>query len=441
MHIIKKLKTRKSPGDDNINNCVVKQLPKTGIIFLAFIFKACIRLSYFPDKWKIAKIVAIPKPQKDHSKPENYRPISLLSCLSKIFERILLNRLNIHIEAKKTIPKFQFGFRPQHSTTHQLSRVTQHIKNKITSKQSTGMVLFDGEKAFDTVWHNGLIYKLIKNRVPIHLIKIIASFLKRRKFFVSIKNAKSRTHNIVAGVPQGSCLSPTLYNIFTSDIPSPPNCEMALFADDLAMFTSFESPDIIIITLQTGINIITSYFVKWRIKINGPKTQAIFFTQKRAQQHLPNRNLVVCNSNIDWENNVKYLGMQLDKKLLYITHINSILKKLDTCTHIYYPFLNRNSKLSIKNKMIMYKVVFLPIMLYGCSVWCNISDTQKKRLQIKQNKILKMINNLNYRHPTTQLHDTCKIDMITQLIEQRTHTFFASCAHSTNSLISEISPL
>jgi Reverse transcriptase (RNA-dependent DNA polymerase) len=158
--IIKNLGRRKTPGLDRINNVALKNLPRKALVFLTYLFNACIFAQYFPKNWKHATVVAIPKPGKDHSDSKSYRPISLLCGLSKVFERIILQRISNHITDNNVLPNFQFGFRPQHSTCHQVVRITNHIKQGFREKLSTGMFLLDIEKAFDTVWHDGLLFKM-----------------------------------------------------------------------------------------------------------------------------------------------------------------------------------------------------------------------------------------------------------------------------------------
>jgi hypothetical protein len=129
-------------------------------------------------EWKHAVVIPIPKPGKDPSNPSNYRPISLLSSISKVFERIILKRLNTFVSTQNVLPNHQFGFRAAHSTSHQLNRVVRHVKNKIGWSQSTGMLLLDVKKAFDSVWHDTLLHKLIhQGGCNIFLARIIHSFL------------------------------------------------------------------------------------------------------------------------------------------------------------------------------------------------------------------------------------------------------------------------
>lgn len=154
--IIKRLPPAKAPGPDGITNTALKYLPPLAITTLCNIFTSCLRLSYFPKVWKIASIIMIPKPQKIHNIPSNYRPISLLSTLSKVFERIILQTLQKHFKPRPEQHAFRFG----HSTTTQLVKLTDEIATNLNNKKHTAAIILDVEKAFDRVWHDGLIHKL-----------------------------------------------------------------------------------------------------------------------------------------------------------------------------------------------------------------------------------------------------------------------------------------
>ena len=143
-----------------------------------------IRLQYFPKAWKGATVICLPKQGKPLSQASSYRPISLLRTLSKVAESIILKRLNNFIKESKTLPDFQHGFRHHHSTCHQLLRVAEHIADNLNKSKHTSMLLLDAKQAFDRVWHDGLIYKLIQLDCPHYLIGIIKSFLSDRTFRV-----------------------------------------------------------------------------------------------------------------------------------------------------------------------------------------------------------------------------------------------------------------
>lgn len=159
---IKALKVKKASGPDKLSNRVLKSLPKSAVQLITKIFNACWSLAYFPLDWKVAKIIAIPKRDKDASIPTNYRPISLISNVGKLFERLILNELNYHESIQKIFIPQQFGFRTGHSTDQQILRITERAAIGFNHNESTGLVLLDLEKAFDSVWHNGLLHKLMK---------------------------------------------------------------------------------------------------------------------------------------------------------------------------------------------------------------------------------------------------------------------------------------
>jgi hypothetical protein len=161
-------------------------------------------------------VAPIPKPCKDHSNPSNYRPISQLTSISKVFEKIILKRLQDFISANNILPDHQIGFRMAHSTSsHQLRRVVRHVKGRRQPplSESTGMLLLDAEKAFDSVWHEAHLHKLLATGCNISLARLIFSFQKERSFQVRVGKVHSSSCNIPYSVPQGACaiLSPGIY--------------------------------------------------------------------------------------------------------------------------------------------------------------------------------------------------------------------------------------
>jgi Reverse transcriptase (RNA-dependent DNA polymerase)/Endonuclease-reverse transcriptase len=443
--IIKNLKNSKAPGFDGISNFLLKNLSRKALVYLTYIFNSCYKLSYFPKVWKHAIVIPIPKPGKDLTNPSSYRPISLLSTVSKIFERTILKRLNDFVSANNILPHHQFGFRRAHSAAHQLRRVVKHIKDARNSvsrgtsrvTHSTGMLLLDVEKAFDSVWHEALLHKLLQKGCDIFLARLIFSFLKGRSFQVSIGNVKSSSHNIPYGVPQGAILSPTLYNIFTSDVPSSVQCNTATFADDTAIFVSGQNPHLIQDDLQLHLNSISEYCNKWKIKINASKTQAIYFS--RATKNIPQRicaeKIVLDGNRIPWSNEVKYLGVTLDKTLTFNSHVTKSIEKANLAFKILYSFLNRRSKLCVPNKLLLYKLCIRPILCYGIETWFDCAVTHRKKVQIFQNKQLKIILNRHWRHSTVALHEEAGVPLIEDFSRKITERFFHKSQFSENPLI------
>lgn len=412
--VIRALKTSKSPGLDGINNLLLKKLSRSGVLLLHLIIISCIKLSYFPKIWKIGMIRAIKKPGKPPAEATSYRPISLLSSISKVLERLILKQLREHVEEFQIIPHDQHGFSRGKSTIHQLHRLCSHIKTRFAApfKHSTGMLLMDVERAFDRVWHAGLLKKMIDQNFPVHLVHIISSFLKERQFMVTVDGAKSTMKAVPFGVPQGSALSPLLYNLYTADVPDPGNCRRALFADDTAFFTSSDRCAVITKNLRETFKTYLEYFCRWKISLNVSKTKAIFFTNRRTRE-IPHRPLYITNScRIPWSDEAKYLGLVLDKKLTFQRHIQYAMEKTNKATSILYSLLNRNSTLDTDNKLLLFKVALRPIFSYGCTIFQGAARSHIKKLQVLQNKALKMCLNLPWHTRTSDVHDHAVIEMV-----------------------------
>lgn len=437
--ISKTLKIKKAPGKDKVPNIILRNLSKTSYNFLSNIFNGCLKLGYFPNRWKVAIVTCIPKPGKDRTLVESYRPISLLNTVGKLFEKIIKIRIEKFLLDNNILPNEQFGFRSNHSTYHQVCRIKNFIQENLNNKKSVGMVTLDIEKAFDSVWHNGLIHKLASFEFPVYITKLIASFLKDRCFFVRVGSEYSKASTITSGVPQGSTLSPFLYNIYIADLPKLPNCEIGLYADDTALLTTSSCPAEIINNLENGLRRIQDFYYKWKIKLNGSKTKAIFFTKRRKSSFLPNRNLVVNNTEIFWENNyITYLGIHLDKKLSFKTHIIKTIEKVNFIIRLLYPLINKKSLLKTENKMLIFRTIFRSIILYGFPVWSNAAKTNLNVLQKKQNSILKLILNKRFYFSTRKLHDLAHINYVTEQIDILLPAFQNSCRYSLNPLIQAI---
>ena len=198
-------------GPDEIHYQMLKHLPEVSVVSLLEIFNNIWQTGSFPSDWTEAIVIPFPKPDKDHSKPENYRPIALTSCLCKTFERMVNNRLTWFLESNGVLTELQSGFRKGRSTTDQLVRLESFVREAFVRGEHAVAVFFDLEKAYDTTWKYGILQDLENTGLTGRLPIFIANFLDNRKFRVKAGSYLSDTFKQEMGVPQGCILSVTLF--------------------------------------------------------------------------------------------------------------------------------------------------------------------------------------------------------------------------------------
>ena len=223
-----------SPRPDDIHYQLLKHLPVSTLLILLEIFNDIWKTGNIPKSWKEATVIPIPKPDKDHTDPTNYRPIALTSCICKTMERMINDRLTWFLEANNIITDYQSGFRRQRSTNDHLVRLETFIREAFIKKEHLVTIFFDLEKAYDTTWKYGIMKNLhhigLKGRLPL----FIQNFLNDREFKVKVGSTMSELHKQEQGVPQGSILSVTLFSIKFNDIVKNinPGVDCSLYVDD-----------------------------------------------------------------------------------------------------------------------------------------------------------------------------------------------------------------
>lgn len=426
---IKFLNDKKSPGYDLITAKVLKELPKKTTVIVTEIFNAVLRIQYFPIQWKFGQIILIQKPGKPPTEKTSYRPITLLPCLSKLLEKLLLKRIKPVLENSDIIPQHQFGFRESHSTLEQVHRVVDVIENDFEEKRVCSAVFLDVQQAFDRVWHNGLLYK-IKQTLPHQYYLLFKSYLSERFFQVKVENDLSEYHLVQAGVPQGSVLGPTLYLIYTADIPFSENVILATFADDTALLSSHQNPTEASTQLQTSLNILETWLRKWRIKVNEEKSVHITFTLR----HTTSPDVILNGKVIPNKDTVRYLGIHLDKRLTWRDHITKKRKELDIKIKTMYWLLGFKSNLSLNSKLLLYKTAIVPIWTYGIMLWGCAKKSNVNIIQRFQSKVLRLMTKAPWYVSNMTLHNDLHIKWVQEEIKTYTERYVTRLNTHPNTL-------
>lgn len=391
MVILKKLKNKTSSGLDNIPTIVLKNIAENVIKDYTILFNNAINNSYYPKRWKAAKVLPIPKKGKNLDASQSYRPISLTMSISKIFERLIKKQLDIIIEDKKVIPNNQFGFKRKHATTHAINKLLSDINSNLHNNLIVGTVFLDLEKAFDSVWINGLIYTMVTKSFPIGLIFLIIDMIIGNFFYTWDGKLLSKDSFIIQeGLQQGRVLSPILFNVYDCDTNSAADLESDgvnsnSFADDRVIYVADNSADKIINKLQDRKNKINEHYLKWNLKINGSKSEVIFFRRPCQNLKISQYNRIKAAkfnvrdqygtlTEIPVKKTVKYLGVTFDHLIHLTKHHKIQLEKARTAiksnSRIFY-----NNNLSIKAKLICYQLLIRPLITYAAPMLWNMGPT------------------------------------------------------------------
>lgn len=404
---IANLNVKKATGMDKISNKMIFHLPQTAVRIMLFIFNAILRLEYYPQQWKISQIIMIPKPGKDLTLVDSYRPISLLPVISKIFEKLLLSKILRFLNDTQCIPNHQFGFRSKHGTIEQTHRLVQVIRNTFERKRYCSALFIDVSQAFDKVWHQGLMYKL-RLYLPENLYNLLCSYITCRQFVVKERDFISDPSPISAGVPQGSILGPTLYLIYTSDMPTSKEIHTSTFADDTAILSVNESPQEASHKLQIHVHLLEKWLQQWRIKINERKCSHITFTLRKETCV----SILINNQIVPQHSEVKYLGVHLDRRLTWKYHVEAKITQIKLTTAKLHWLIGRNSVLKLDCKLLLYKSLLKPIWYYGIQLWGTASATTIEKIQRQQNKILRMITAAPWYIKNSNIHKDLNIPVV-----------------------------
>lgn len=395
-----------SVGIDGISiKFLVKVFPYVSGHLLHFV-NNILTTSVFPREWKVARILPIPKHGTELSL-DNMRPISILPSLSKVVEYTIKNQVMRFIDDRKLLHDCQYGFRQGRSTNLLLMGLTETVRKCLNEREVSVLVSIDISKAFDQLKHSLLVKKLNVNfNFSRSACRLIWSYLSNRKQYVSLNGRSSCVLNIKSGVPQGSVVGPILFCVFLNDlvdILSYSRCKPFLFADDIQLLWSGERQfmDALEASINYDLSVLNNWMVENSLSINPSKTKALIFKSSRSDIfHL---NLNICNNIIETVSNLRCLGVLIDDRLSFESHINNLISRVTFTLRRLYRlnmWLPLSVKQSIAHALLMSQVNYCIEVFSGCS------ETSKKRIKYVIHKIVRFVYGLRLRaHVSSHLRD------------------------------------
>ena len=357
-----------------------------------------------PQLWKHSVITMILKTGQDKGNAGSYRPISMTPCLARLFERLVLQRLEVFLKTNNIIINNQSGFRKNRQTKDNLLYTIQNAQEGFNCEEKTLTIFFDVAAAFDKVWHQGLLFKLIELGVPYYLVSIIASFLENRTFTVKIDGKESGYYIIICGVPQGGVLSPTLFSVYVNNIPLAKSDKETclLFADDLVYQLRYKykiKGRVSNITqkeaermAQTYLNELEAWMNCWRLTLAPKKCGQLTLSRARCRESDEILDLKLYGIQIPAEANPKFLGVYFDRKLTFDFHFGMVQKKLNDRLNILKSLsYDRNWALKPGILVQVYKSLVRSVLDYASvtSIACNVNVIND--YEIVQNDALRII--------------------------------------------------
>lgn len=465
-NLIEKIGNKTSSGLDNIPPIVIKHLPIEIIKDYTILFNNSINNTYYPVRWKSAKVLPLHKSGKDPTDRASYRPISITCSISKIYQKIIKFSIDKFIYTNNIIPANQFGFRQRLSTSHAINKFLSDTNNYLLNGRMVGAILIDLEKAFDSVWHNGLMFKLIQLNFNEKLTLLILDMISNTDFKTwDGKSFSTIKFKVAEGLPQGTVTSPTLFNIYNSEIlnlfglNSGNNTHSIAFADDLIIYVADPSPSIINTKLKQLIDNINKHYQEWNLKMNPGKCEYITFRKtvneisfKRVKE-LKNQTMSVRDPNtrietpIPTKATVKYLGLHLDHLLRMNAHHNTQLIKARKAYRAHYNLFH-STGLDAKAKTICYQLLVRPILAYAAPVWWNMGPSVMEKFRKLERNCLRACTRLyksektDFKHRINNktLYNSAKITRFDCFTLKLTRNYYSKLYKIGNTLLDALRP-
>lgn len=424
--IIMSLKSSSAVGWDGIPSKVLKTSCTTLAPIITKICNLCISKGIFPNCFKKALVMPVFK-GGDRSSVNNYRPISMLTTLSKIFEKVLNKRLVSYLETQKLLSPNQYGFRKGKSTEDAAFDLTETITRSLDQRLKCVGIFLDLSKAFDTVSIPILLDKLDKVGIRGITLDIFKDYLSNRSQQIKVNEHLSDDMPLTYGVPQGSILGPTLFLLYINNLCrlNIPNCKIIAYADDTVLLITGNTWENAFKNAEYALKKVSNWLTTNLLSLNVTKTKFLTFSPSATSQPSADRCIVkahICTSfdnssnctcpPVEYATNIKYLGLLIDNTLSWKLHISNLTSKI---RKLIYIFKNLRSSADKSTIFMVYYAIVQSLLMYCISVWGGSNKTAMLQLERAQRSILKVMTKRPFRFPTIDLYKDCKVLTVRQM--------------------------
>ena len=405
--VIKNLKPKSSSGFDGISSKTIKKVAKVILKPLTFCINKSIKDKVFPTILKMSQILPLYK-KGDENQASNFRPISMLSVISQILQKIINNQCDEHVKNHDLLHDKQFGFRAAHSTSHALFLTINEIEMALNQKKYVILLSLDLRMAFDTVNTERILPEKLRHYFQNEeTCKLLDSFFKERKQFVQISNHKSRVINAKnVSVVQGSAIGPPTFSLYINDLPQVTDLDCVLFADDTTLILAGKSLENLEKKVNEELIKIKDYLDANKLSLNVAKTTfAVFCPQGKKVEG--NIKIKIGEEFVKQTEETLFLGVTIDTKMQFRKHFENVLEKVKKGVNA---MIAAKNLLSYKAKLKIYHSLVHSHLLYCSQVWLQkLSSSDIQKLVVLQKKSLRALFNVKYNSHTGSLFELSRI--------------------------------
>ena len=431
---VKMQRRGKAPGPDGVAVAFLKEAPIVLYYILAQLFTASLALGSVPGCWKQSVVRMLPKPGKPLTRAVDYRPISLSSVIGKLLEGIFARRLQGVCSARSLLPPEQSGFQPKRGALEQVLLLAQRAGQAMNSGLTTAVVALDIAKAYDSVWHAGLL-RICREHLPLESARWIAAFLTDRRVAVLESGFVSSDFSPRAGVPQGSPLSPLLYILFTRELPVPRGRlrGATVYADDVALWSAGTSPLSAWTDLASSLDAVALWCRRWRLRVSPEKTQLTFFSRRNGgwseDQLAP---VTFLGRPLLWAPHLDLLGVRLDRRLQMRAHAQWLVERTAPRAVALRKLMGISRRIPAWIGSLLYKVMVRSALAYAAPILMLANSSAWLLLQRVERRCLRAALRCRADTRIAELHRRSRVPPLQAELRRHTTAFLRRLVEAGN---------